>query len=69
MTILLIVVALLIGVVGALSLSPATAGVGGIAFACLIMILARIAQSHSQELQRQRRSEQPAPATQADAAA
>lgn len=45
MHILLIIVAVLAGIVGGLTLSNATAGVGVICGGCLAAILARIAQS------------------------
>lgn len=48
MTIVLVVVALLAGVIGVLSLSEATMGVGIICFGCLIGIVARIAQASVQ---------------------
>lgn len=45
MPILLVVVALLVAAYGLLSLTQATLGVGAICFACLLGILARIAQA------------------------
>lgn len=45
MTALLVIAAILLGCVGALFLSQATTGVGIIAFACLLAILARITQA------------------------
>lgn len=46
MSIVLVVVALLAGVIGLLFMSQATTGVGLICFACLLAILARMAQAH-----------------------
>lgn len=48
MTILLVVGAVLLGLAGLLELSQATLGVGLIALACLLAILARIEQATRQ---------------------
>lgn len=45
MVALIVIVSLGIGVLGLLSVSVATQGVGIIAFACLLMIFARIVQA------------------------
>jgi hypothetical protein len=52
--VILIGLALLAMAIGLLSLSQATAGVGGIAAACFLAILARIAQAahHTDELKK-----------------
>ncbi len=47
MHVLLGIIALLVGLVGGMMLSPATQGVGVIALACLFGILARIMQAGS----------------------
>ena len=51
MSILLIVLALLGGIVGGLYLTQITVGVGLIGGACLLAILARIAQARNQHLE------------------
>ena len=48
MVVLLVVLACIVAVAGFLSLSEATSGVGILATACLLAILARIAQASSQ---------------------
>ena len=48
MTVLLVIVALLVAGIGLFMLTQATVGVGLIAGACLLAILARIAQASSQ---------------------
>ena len=48
MTVFLVVISLLVVVIGALSLSKATMGVGMIAIGCFIAILARLAQAADQ---------------------
>jgi hypothetical protein len=47
-TVLLIILALVVGFFGAMSLTQATLGVGIICSACLIGILGRIAQAYEQ---------------------
>ncbi len=51
MTILLVIIAILLGVGGAFTLTPATLGTGIIAGACLLAIVARIVQANSQHAQ------------------
>lgn len=46
--VLMVILSALAAIVGAASLSNATAGVGGLAFACLLAIFARIAQAGTQ---------------------
>jgi hypothetical protein len=53
-TILLVILAVLVGCGGLLFLSNATAGVGIIAFGCLLAILARIAQASDYESDRKK---------------
>lgn len=48
MTTLLVVLALVAAAIASLSLSQATVGVGIMAFACLLGILARVAQASQQ---------------------
>lgn len=45
----LVIVSIIVALLGALSLSKATAGVGMICIACFLAILARIAQAKGQE--------------------
>jgi hypothetical protein len=60
-TIALVVLSLLLAVLGLVLMSQATAGVGIIAFGCLVAILARIAQAgrHHNELKELRREQSP----------
>jgi len=48
MSIALAIVASLLAIIGLLSLSKATSGVGLIAFACFVAILSRLAQAQAQ---------------------
>ena len=55
MTALLVVAAILVGAMGFLQLSNATLGVGILCSACLLAILARIAQAADHHKQREAR--------------